>query len=48
MNYPQFEGTSKTKILAGGTSKGTLDIEFDQDLGSTLGEEWKIKNYFLV
>ena len=45
-----FESRSKTKKPARDIFKGTLDIEFERDwsfgLGATLGDEYKIKNYF--
>ena len=45
-----MKGRSKTKKRARDICKGTLDIEFERDwsfgLGSTLGDEQKIKNYF--
>ena len=45
-----FEGRSETKKWVKDICKGTLDIECERDwpvgLGTTLGYEHKIKNYF--
>ena len=48
----RFEGSSKTRKMAGDVWKGTSDTEFEQEdwsvgLGATLGDGQKIKNIFL-